>query len=623
MGQEVHAAPTLQVHVDARDIARRLMTSTVTIEGIDAGPLDLWFPKYIPGNHCASGPIQNVGGLHVRDSNGNELVWDRDPAESRRIMVRVPEGSTSVQIETTYITNQPASVSRSSDSYGFPAFGAINWNTAVWYPEGVDLKTVRANARVTMPDGWQGVGAGFTQEGATLERQDVQLMELIDTPVVFGLYMETHALDAPHGRRHFVHSVGHDAMRGALPQWMLPRMNAMLAEAEMIFGPFRRENYHFLILCDDSLRFGLEHGRSTFVSAGTDELLDAADEPDDDALEAGMSGLTVLPHEYIHAWNGKLASPLDIVRPDYHDPIDGTLLWVYEGLTTYYTHVLAVRAGMISPEEYESQLTTSIERYAHQEGRLWRSIEDTARDVVHVRVPSPNWGDLRRRADYYGDGALFWLEADAIIRRSTQGAKSLDDFCRRFYDVPVLPVGGHHGYTRDDIVRTLGEVLPTEDWDALIQKRIETPVKTLAYDRMLKELGRALVHTQDKSALQRKAEKRNTGINLSTGIGFSVNREGAIGSIRRGSPADDAGFAHDMRIMAVDGAVFAPRVLRDRIAATPATGKVVLLIAEGEQVREITIHYADGMTYPHLVQAEGEPNLLEAIIAPRRDHAAK
>ncbi|MCA9292547.1 MAG: hypothetical protein KDA20_01895 [Phycisphaerales bacterium] len=619
VGARDASAAALKVHVDARDIAKRLITSTVRLEPVESGPLDFWYPKFIPGNHCASGPIHNVGGFFVRDDAGRALAWERDPTEPRRITVDVPSGAAAIDIETTYITNQPSSVSRSSDSYGFPTFGAVNWNTVLWYPGETDLGNMRVDATIVVPDGWRGAGAGFAQSGAELVRRSVPFMELVDTPVVFGQYFETHELDAPHGRGHLVHSVGHDALRSAMPAWTLSRMNAMLTEAEIIFGPFRREDYHFFILADNALRFGLEHGRSTFTSAGADELLDAAEEPEEGALEAGMGGMTVLPHEYIHAWNGKLASPAGILRTNYHEALDGSLLWVYEGLTTYYTDVLAVRAGMISPAEFEHRLTNSIDRYSRQEGRRWRSIEDTARDVEHVRVPSPNWEDLRRRADYYGDGALFWLECDAIIRRGTNGGRSLDDFCRAFYDVPVLPVGRNHGYTRDDIVRTLAEVWDGEDWDVLIRVRVEAPVESLGYDRMLRELGRELVHTKERSALQRRADRRDNGLDLRATLGLTVNREGEIGSVGLGSPADKVGLRAGMRIIAVNDVMYSSSAMREQLKGEPDVLR--LLVGERDQVHTLTIDRPGGLVFPHLRRIKGEPDIMQAIIAPRRPGA--
>ena len=77
-------------------------------------------------------------------------------------------------------------------------------------------------------------------------------------------------------------------------------------------------------------------------------------------------------------------------------------------------------------------LTSTIGSLSHREGRRWRSLEDTGVASHLLRGGSPNWNELRREQDYYFEGALIWLEADAIIRERSQGKQSLDDFCRKF-----------------------------------------------------------------------------------------------------------------------------------------------------------------------------------------------
>ncbi len=80
-----------------------------------------------------------------------------------------------------------------------------------------------------------------------------------------------------------------------------------------------------------------------------------------------------------------------------------------------------VRSGMIDQAEYRQMLAANIGSLSHQEGRRWRSLEDTAIASHLLRGGSPDWSELRRGQDYYFEGALLWLEADAIIREKTEG----------------------------------------------------------------------------------------------------------------------------------------------------------------------------------------------------------
>jgi hypothetical protein len=122
-----------------------------------------------------------------------------------------------------------------------------------------------------------------------------------------------------------------------------------------------------------------------------------------------------------------------MITPDYHTPMKTKLLWVYEGLDTYLGEVLMVRAGLATPEEYRVSLARTIRGLNATTGRQWRPLEDTAVASHLSRAPGRSWNQLRRTQDYYPEGMMIWYEADAIIREKTDGAKSLDDFCKKFF----------------------------------------------------------------------------------------------------------------------------------------------------------------------------------------------
>ena len=73
-------------------------------------------------------------------------------------------------------------------------------------------------------------------------------------------------------------------------------------------------------------------------------------------LREGVAEL--LAHEYVHSWNGKYRRPAGLLSPDYQQPMDGSLLWVYEGMTQFWGTVLPVRSGLITPESYREMLAS-------------------------------------------------------------------------------------------------------------------------------------------------------------------------------------------------------------------------------------------------------------------------
>lgn len=613
-------AQDMWLRVDVAEAPRKLIYATQTIKDAPAGELVLWYPKFVPGNHAASGPIRNVASFTVEDSQRNTLEWERDPTEAYRIIVDVPDAG-DVTIRTAYIASQPWHMSRSSDSYGFANFGALNWNTIAWYPEGEDCTEMAVKLALESPvmNEFGCSLPGHTMrlgEAVTLEWEG-SLAELIDSPVMWGEYLTRYNIPLPdRWPEHVMWINAARAQDTQLPDWMMERLRLMAHEAALIFGEFPRSEYHILCMADDSLNFGLEHATCTFLSADTDAF--SRDfRPSEGGLEGGMRHLTVIPHEYIHAWCGKLRAPEGLIHADYHTPVDGSLLWVYEGLTTYYTQVLAARSGMTSEQEFRQWVLDTVLRYERQEGRRWRSIEDTARDVEHVRGGSEHWGDLRRGADYYSNAAMVWLEFDAMIRADSGGERSLDDFCKAFFEVEAMPIGKQATFTREDVVRTLGVINDRRDWDALIRDRIERPARDLSFKPMLDLLGLKIVKADEPTAIWKKVHPGSKGADRRHSIGVSINDQGEITGVVPNSAADKARLGEGMKIIAVNGWAYSKERLDEAIGATRSGDALELTVEWGDRMMTIALDYDDGPAWPVWGQIAGREDVLGAIAKAR------
>src|SRR5258708_33767484 len=138
---------------------------------------------------------------------------------------------------------------------------------------------------------------------------------------------------------------------------------------------------------------------------------------------------SLLPDEFVPSWNGKYKRPAGLATPNYQEPMHGDLLWVYEGLTDYLGNILAVRTGLRSPDQFRENLAYTAAMLDHRAGRTWRPLQDTATSVQSLFAAPPQWANCRRSADYYPEGYLIWLDVDALIRRQTNGQKSLNDCC--------------------------------------------------------------------------------------------------------------------------------------------------------------------------------------------------
>ncbi len=635
------AAKPLQIvlDVDASDLPRDLVHAHLSIDlpAHDDSPVDLFYVTWTPGNHSPSGPIENVVNIRMTDCHGRPMAWDRDPARGERFTIRPPSDCGRVEVHLSYIASQPNSLSRSSDTYGRPAYGALNWNTVLIYPGGATNQQITVAPALAIPKGWT-LATALTEtlddaprhdreraqrDGAVWTRfEPVTLAKAIDSPVLMGQFLNRVALQTPGLPPHDLAVAGPEPRLVECPAWLLERIGEMAVQGAAIFdgvydgqtSGFPRSKYVFLVMLDESLRFGLEHAESTFIATGPRAFADARK----DEQRAGGGGMGILAHEYFHVWCAKVRAPEGVVLTDYHTPARTDLLWLYEGLTTYYDDLLMVRSGLITGEEYRQRILDAAIAMQQRIGRLWRSVEDTARSVRAVRQRGIAWNEMRQGAEYYGQAAMFWLEADAIIRRGTQNRSSLDDFCRAFFSVPVRPTGAQATCTRADIIEGLRAVYDGQDWDALVRERIEEPAQSLDMGPLVRLLGWRIVWADEQTALQKKLSEGQSGdVNVRDSLGVRLSREAEVTEIVPGSPADEAGLAFGMKVLAVDGWAYTGERLRRAVKESPEKGKMVLIVSFGDRVEERTVAYNAGLRYPRLERDEDEMDMLAYIAMPR------
>jgi predicted metalloprotease with PDZ domain len=312
--------------------------------------------------------------------------------------------------------------------------------------------------------------------------------------------------------------------------------------------------------------------------------------------------------------------------PNFHTPQKTRLLWVYEGLTEYLGEVLMVRSGLIAQPEYREMLAAQLGALMRRQGRRWRPLEDTAVASPILRASSANWNDLRRSQDYYNEGALVWLEADAMIRDLSQGKHSLDDFCKKFLGEirsEVHPDAHVAPYDLPEIVRDLKQ-LADYDWDAFFARHVTATQQDLPLD-VVGSCGYRLGYTAKSPAYLDYLQERSGGDLLSArdSLGLTFHSDGRIADVAPGMPGDKAGLAPAMRVLGVNGKKFSRERLDDALADSVARRKIEFLLLDGEQFRTVTVEYADGLRYLELVRNPERPDILGEILKSAASRPAK
>jgi predicted metalloprotease with PDZ domain len=581
--------------VDATRAPQKIIHSAMTIP-VKPGPVTLYYPKWIPGEHSASGPIEELTGLKM-SANGKELYWQRDTKDAFTFHVDVPQGASQLEVSFDFLER--------TDSSATEKLVVLEWNDNLLYPAGTRAEQLTFQTKLVMPQGWK-FGTALpveSQSGDTVAFKPVALNRLVDSPLITGQYFRSIDL-TPAGESvtHDIDIVADSADALEMSPEVQGAMKRLVVEAGKLFGARHYRDYHFLLtLSDHVAHFGLEHHESNDSRLPERTLMSS---------HAGVSLGGLLAHEYAHSWNGKFRRPADLSTPYYQEPEETDLLWVYEGLTDFAGPLLAARSGLWTPEEYRDYLAGIAAALGPgRPGRTWRPLIDTAiaEPVIGGRGAWQNW---RRGVDYYDEGDLLWLEVATIIHDRTNGRKSIDDFCHLFHG------GANNGpelktYTFDDVVAALNQIAP-HDWAAFLRGRI-TSTSADAPTGGIENAGWKLVFTAEP---QKTTGRREIPADLYS-VGLQLSSDGTVTDSIVGGPAFKAGIAPGMKVVAVDSHAYTHDRLEDAIkAAKDGSQPIALLVVNDEYYKTCNIDYHGGPRYPNLERATGKPDYLDELIKP-------
>ena len=605
------ASPPISITVDASDAARKLFHARESLP-VKSGENILYYPKWIPGEHSPSGPVVDFAGTKFF-ANGQEIPWRRDPVDMFMFHVDVPQGVTSLDVTMDYLSTA-LEQGFSAGASATDQLCVVSWNQALLYPKGFTSDELTFKASLKLPKGWKfGTSLAIaSQSEEEINFAPTSLTLLIDSPVIAGAHFRTVPLATQLSVPHEIDLAADSEAALQIPDNVKANYDSLILEAWALFGAYHYRDYHFLYsLSDHVAHFGLEHHESDDSRVDERTLID-------DKLRTTSASL--LPHEYVHSWNGKYRRPDGLATPTYATPMQGNLLWVYEGLTQYLGMVLTGRSGLWTPEQFRDYLAMVAATYSHRPGRTWRDLEDTAVAAQVLYESSVAWNNWRRGVDFYDEGALIWLEADTIIRDKTGGKKSMDDFCKIFHG------GGNSGplvktYNLDEIIATLNQVAPY-DWKIFLDDRIYK-IAPAAPVAGITASGWRLVYTGEESELMQNREEIRKLVNAEDSVGLSLNADGTVMDAIFGMPAFNAGIGPGMKIIAVNGRRFSPPVFKDALKATKSGGAFELLVENVEYYRTFKLDYHDGEQYPHLVRDSGKPDTLSDIIRPHAKNATR
>lgn len=591
--------------VDATEGPRQILHASETIP-VKPGPLTLYYAKWIPGEHGPTGPVVDFASIVIK-AGGKPLTWRRDLVDMYALHLDIPAGVEQIELTFDFLLAAQAGEFTSGES-ATSQLVVINWNQVILYPGGLASDSIFVSPRIMLPAGWKFATALETEDQSSnvIHFSAVSLTTLVDSPVLTGAHFRRIDITPIGGVPHAIDLAADGDAALLMPPEQVDAYKRLVLEANALFGARHYNHYDFLVTLSDNVgHFGLEHHQSSDDRMAERAFVDSSMQ---------RTWATLLPHEYAHSWNGKYRRPLGLSPRDFQTPLTGELLWVYEGMTTYFGALLAVRSGVFSPQDFRDNLAGLAARLDNLPGRTWRSLQDVD-DAAQILYGSrADWQSLRRPVDFYDESYLIWLEVEVTIRSVTQGKKSFTDFCQKFFgggdSAPSL-----NPFTYDDVIAALNEIAPF-DWNSFWTKRLQS-LDAHAPLGGIEQSGWKLVYQEVPSSYQDAAENNDHTIDARYSLGIFLKEDGSMQDVIPGSPAAMAGLSPGMTLIAINGRKFTKEIFRDAIKQDKSSSSPLeILASSGDYFKTFLVDYHKGERYPRLERDTSKADILSEIIRP-------
>jgi predicted metalloprotease with PDZ domain len=599
----------MTLRVDATDVDHKLLQVRETLP-VRPGRLVLLYPQWIPGHHAPTNEVKRLAGLRI-EAAGKALPWRRHPDHFHAFIVDVPAGVGTLDIAFQQVLPLEPS---GDDPLLQRRFIGMKWHGALLYPAGYDVSRIAVDARLRLPAAWQhgsalrtvATAAATDKASDTLHFERVSLETLVDSPVFAAPFAKRIELDPGRSPPVFLNLFAEEAGQLDPTEAQIEAHRNLVRQADRLFGSRHFAHYDVLLAIGESIPLGLEHHQSSENGVKTGYFKD---------WDKHTLSRYLVPHEFTHSWNGKFRRPRDLWAPDFNTTTRNSLLWVYEGQTQLWGEVLSARSGMMSAADVRERLARYVAWLQASPGRRHRSLQDTTDDEITAGRKLPiEWYSYQRFEDYYGEGALIWLDIDARLRSQSAGKRSLDDFARAFFGVedgridPLL-------YDFADVVAALNRVQPF-DWASLLRERLDSTGSDAAFEGLARA-GWRLAWSEQQSDYAKAASALRETTDFAYSLGLEVGKDNKLDEVLWDSPAFRAGLTKGLTLLAVNLRAYDADRLRDAVTAAKDGQPIELLLKDGPDYRVVRIDWRGGLRYPQLERIEGSEDWLTPLLTSR------
>ncbi|ERS01093.1 serine protease [Acinetobacter sp. COS3] len=480
---------------------------------------ELWLPTWIPGSYLVREFSKHIESVKASDEAGRILSikkteknrWRLFNTDHELITVEYDVYAYDLSVRGAYVDQTRLYINPACVCLGLQDQEQAPCEVEVFLPD--ELKHFQIATGLT--------SKSLVKGRFTLKAENYD--QLIDSP--FEL--------ADQSRFSFVaNGISHEFVISGKHSTDLDRLKAdikKICETEInMFGSAPFKDYTFMTMATGNSYGGLEHCNSTSLITPRDDLPKAgeAEEPSKDYQRF----LGLCSHEYFHSWLVKFIRPENFANYDLHKEGYTSLLWIFEGFTSYYDDLILLRSGVISQKSYLDLLKAQIDRYLQNPGRFIQSVSESSFDAW-IKFYRQDENSNNAGTSYYNKGSLVALCLDLGLRLR---GSNLDSLMRRLYE------NTQNGMQVND--RTIVELcneLTGDNWIEQINHLINT-TDELPLDQLFPEFGLSYSIKNDKA--------------LPFGLKVADKAEGVvIQQVRRESAAAQAGLSANDVIIAVDG----------------------------------------------------------------------
>ena len=557
-----------------KDPAAHLFEVCVRVPKPDPVGQAFAYPAWIPGSYLIRDFARNVvsiraesGGEEVGLTKTDKSTWQADPCADELLLVtEIYAQDLSVRgahLDTTHAYFNGPSV--------FPAvLGQEN--------EACELDIV---APPTTGAGWR---VATSMRPKTAERYGYGVYEardydeLIDHPVEIG-DLQIGEFDV-NGIPHAIAVRGHPRVDMAR---ICRDLVTVCEQHHSLMGPpADLDRYVFLLLVLGQGYGGLEHRWSTSLVCSRHDLPHRGDT---EVSNGYRKFLGLCSHEYFHLWNVTRMRPAAF-RPYRLQAESHTgLLWVFEGITSYYDDLALVRSGLITTESYFELLGKTVTRVLRTAGRFRQTVEESSYDAW-TRFYKQDAGSTNFIVSYYAKGSLIALALDLSLRHLTDGKHSLDDVMRECWSRFGETGDGMPERGIESIAREVCGVEIDDFFERYVRGTTDLPMEQL------------LQHVGVRLGLRAAKDDADTGGKPAgesdkplpwLGASLATNGTGAFAAVRAGGPAERAGLAPGDEAVAINELKLTAQNLGVRLAEYRAGEDVTLSVFRRDELLRLKV----------------------------------